>query len=313
MILEVVSNSGKVDEDVNTDRLKMSSGTNSGDLKEGRCVHSSGGENHLSLSSDIAYGSARVRGKLNTDGLGVAVGIVEQNAGNSLASGDMEVWAINDGGQVAISGTAPGICVVGQAGGYNRGTSHVAFVRLADDGDAKLLDTVEEVLGLRVVKVPGITDLDGPITTVDFRIGVDLEIVASVIIYIRTERLRLLEVREQVIPAPAVVPEINPGVVVGGRGTGPDHAVDDTSTTDSLAEGKRTVGVVEEGLGDGPPVPVVHGDILETDAARSLHLPSPVVQATGFEDEDSATLLLSEAVGENQARDSASNNHVVVG
>lgn len=91
MILKVVSNSGKVDEDVNTERLKMPSGTNSGDLKEGRCVHSSGGENNLSLGSDITYGSSRVRGKLNTDGLGVAVGIVEQNTGDSLASGDMEV------------------------------------------------------------------------------------------------------------------------------------------------------------------------------------------------------------------------------
>ncbi len=125
--------------------------------------------------------------------------------------------------------------------------------------------------------------------------------------------LVLLEVRQDIVPAPTGEAELAPAVVIGGLAAHIDHAVDRRAAADHPAARIGDGAAVEARLGDGleHPIGALIADGVEI--ADGNVEPNPVVTAARFEKQDFGTRIGGKTIGEQAPSRTSADDDVVVG
>jgi len=125
--------------------------------------------------------------------------------------------------------------------------------------------------------------------------------------------LRLLEERQHVVVAPALVAELAPMIVVPGVAADIEHGVDRGGAAQRLAARPVHAPVVAMFLRHRLVAPVVRRLVAEAGEARRHLEHEGVVGRPGLEDQDVEHKILGEAVGDGAAGRAGTDDDVVVG
>jgi len=195
--------------------------------------------------------------------------------------------------------------------GDRRGAAHAAALGELITPDAVLLRAVE-VLVVRQSGLP--TGLDERFAGAEVGAAVDhaersadaVELALAALVV-----LGLDEVREHVVPAPALVAHLRPAVVIGAVAADVDHRVDRGGPSERPATGQIALTAGEAGLGIGDQRPVV---LARRDRQRARGQVDLVgaVRRTCLEQADLDIGVFGQPSGQHAAGRAGSDDHVVI-
>ena len=120
------------------------------------------------------------------------------------------------------------------------------------------------------------------------------------------------EVRQHVVPAPAIEAELAPAVIVGGLAAHVDHGVDGRRSAQHLASGIVDDAAVQARIGLRLEHPVRARIADGEEIADGDLQPDPVVIAARLQEQDADLRVRRQAVGQHASRRACARNDVVV-
>ncbi|KAI3482209.1 hypothetical protein L1887_55180 [Cichorium endivia] len=308
VVLEVLTHVGVLVEHLDAGLAEDVLGANTGELEELRGVDGTSREDDLLGGVDgvrlAAVGEGDALGP-ELAAAGVEVDLGGEGVGEDVEVGSRLVGEEVGGGRVG-SGVVGGVDVRGLLGDADILTGEGLVVL----GDAELEergDPAADLLG----DVVGEGDLDGAGGAVVGGDGLDAEQV-GVLLRGSVEALGLLHSLVEVVPVPAGVAELLPGVDLVAGGAVPDEEVERRGAAEDAATGPAAGGDAVGGVGDSGVVPVVLGAQVGAELAGGVDDADAVAAATGLEHTDLVLAVLGETRGEGETGGTGADDDVVV-
>ena len=285
VILEVATDTGKFDGDVDAEAVELVGRPDAGEHQQLGGIEHAGAHDELALGDDPLDGA----GPLDLDADAAAT-FDEQAAGRAPRADD-EVRVLLGRRQVGACGTDPLAVADVELDRRHALRAGAVVVRVADN--ARLDGGLEHVAHERVEVVP--------------RHDRQWSSCSPVLRCSAVEVLRAPEGGEHVGEAPAVVAEVGPRVVVMPLAPGVVHAVDRARAAEDLASGVRYAPAAEAGLLGALVAPVqLPGPELE--GSRRIVDGRAGVRRSRLQQQDAHTLV-GEATGDGAAGGAGSDDH----
>lgn len=304
MVLEVAADGVILLDNRDADALELLGRANTTQHQSLRGVDGAAGENDLALGMNLEAVTAALVHKLNTNGtrgLG-GVDLVEQNPGDVGVAADVQVGALHHRGGEKGRGHGRALAL-GVNKGLEAGDAEGASggVDIRDLGDAGLLARGDEALldngrDRRVARLP----LAAPTAVLQVDLGP---------LGVGREVFNLLQVRREVVVAPALAAlVVGPLVVVGLGAVVEHHGVDAGRAAEDLAAGPEQLAVRQARLLDRVVVPVVLRVEELGEEEWDARLQDARVRAARLEEEDRHLGVLGQLGGQNAAGAASADN-----
>ena len=280
VVLQVRADGGEVLLDLDAGGLQNGLGTQAAELQNLRCEDGASGEDDFASGVDLVHRVIDGRHELDTGGRLA----IEEDLVDPLAGDELQVLARSNGVVVCVSGVGSGLLDRVDGHGREEGTDGPTGGMLLGGRHALSAERLPDSLDIGVVEV-GVPDLERPLLAVGRRV-VGIAELLDQFLGGRGEGGRLLEVRKEALPAPAVVAQLLPGVIVGGRGTIGGHAINDRASSYNVADKHLESCVAKVGLGRRGDV--VHALIVVGGCGLGNEGPGALVDRAVFDDEDGA-------------------------